>query len=305
MELLGQQNPDIVIAGEGFAMVEAAVKQRGIPLLLLREDAPRRIAEETDYLKEPGASCAEVFRYQPMEGILHEMWVLTGGKAREALPGTAVLGGLEVIGVYSPMRHEMQLPFSIVLSEILSEKRKVLYVNLMEYSGFYELFGLTEGYDLGDIFLRLRNGRLSPETFRRSVYGTDRMGYIPPFANPEDLREISHTDCISFVDFLKKETDFETVVLDFGIGVANFAGILQRCSSVYCPVKNGYFYDCQLHDFMDYLNRQSAGQLAERLHVIPLPFSGKQIHGGGDIRQQLLWSEFGDYVRDFLTGCIV
>ena len=302
LEWIEKQNPDVVVVGEGFAAVEDVVKKRGIPLLMLHESEPGCTAEGEGYAAGGQAPCAAVFRYQPMDVILHEMWVLTGGKQREILPAAVTSGRLEVIGVYSPMRHEMQMPFSVVLTEALSEKRRVLYVNFMEHSGFCELFGLSVGYDLGDIFIRLRNHRISPETFRRSVYEMEQIYCIPPFANPEDMREISAADCMRFLDFLEEQTDFETVVLDFGVGMQSFAKILDRCSIVYCLTKSGFFYDCQLHDFTDYLQRQWEGEPGERLHVIFLPFSGKQIHGGEDVRRQLLWSEFGDYVRGCVTG---
>ena len=45
---------------------------------------------------------------------------------------------MEVIGVYSPICHEMQMPFSMVLAQKLSTEKKVLYVNLMEHSGMLE-----------------------------------------------------------------------------------------------------------------------------------------------------------------------
>lgn len=304
LDQLDRQRPDVVIVGEGFTAAENAVKKRGIPLLLLQESRPEQDTEGRDILgdDEAGMPCAAVFRYQPVEAILHEVWVLTGGQKREEVSAGIALGGMETIGVYSPIRHEMQMPFSIVLSEILSETRKVLYVNLMEHSGFRELFDLPDGYDLGDIFIRLRNRRLSPEAFRRSVYRADGMSYIPPFGNPEDLRGITCADWGAFLDFLEIQTDFETAVLDLGMGMGNFTEVLGHCTSIYCPTKSGFFYDCQMRDFTDYLNQQTKRRLSERVHIIPLPFSGKQIRGGCDIRRQLLWSEFGDCVRGYVAG---
>ena len=63
---------------------------------------------------------------------------------------------MEIIGVYSPIRHEMQMPFSMVLSSILAKQRRVLYINLMQSTGFLKLFDSQAEYDMGDLVLRLR-----------------------------------------------------------------------------------------------------------------------------------------------------
>lgn len=299
---LKRQKFDIAVCGKGFAEVEREVKEQRIPLLLLKDQVPEQIAEAAGYPAGEQGPCASVFRYQPMEAILHEVQVLTGAWWMRGMQRAALMAGMEVIGVYSPIHHEMQMPFAMVFSELLAEKRKVLYVNLMAHSGFLEVFRLAGEYDLGEIILRLRNKRLHPETFLKSVYMADRISYIPPFGNPENLHDFTLEDYLAFLGFLEDRTDFEAVVLDFGEGLAGFGGMLKYCTSIYCPMKKGLFYECQMNHFLEYLDCQSGESLRERLHILNLPFSAKRIRGGEDVRRQLLWSEFGDYVREYFTG---
>lgn len=301
LEALKEQQFDVVVFGKGFAEAEEAVKEEGIPLLLLQDTVPQQVGEALEYCADQRETCGRAFRYQPMEGILHEIQVLAGGRRVEAAEAVALTSGMEIIGVYSPMHHEMQLPFVMVLSELLSEKQKVLYVNLTKYSGFLELFHLPGEYDLGDIVLRLRNKRLHPETFLRSVYEMDRVCYIPPFSNPENLHDFSMEDYLALLGFLQDRTDFEAVILDFGDGVDRLAERLSYCTSIYCPMKTGYFFECQLNQFLEYLDKETESEVRERMHRVNLPFSAKHIRGG-DVRRQLLWSEFGDYVREHLMG---
>lgn len=292
---------DIAIFGRGFEAAKEIVKEQGIPLLLLTDTVPERVAEALGYPEGEQGLCEQIFRYQPMETILHEIQVLVGSGR---VPKTAVGihgGRMEVIGIYSPIRHEMQMPFAMVLSEFFAQRQKVLYVNLMEHSGFLKLFQLAGEYDMGDIVLRLRSGRLRPETFLKSVYELEGMYYIPPFANPENLHDFSLEDCLSFLKFLEEQTDFEAVVLDFGGGLEHFGEMLEHCTSIYCLTKSGYFFECQMEHFMEYLAQQT-GKAEEQLHIVNLPFSAKRIRGGGDVRRQLLWSEFGDYVRGYFSG---
>ena len=270
---------DIAVFGRGFEGAKDVVKERGIPVLLLTDMVPEQVAESLGYPEDETSWCEQIFRYQPMESILHEIQVLTGS-GRMAKAAIGVHGGrMEVIGNYSPIRHEMQMPFAMVLSEFLAERRKVLYVNLMEHSGFLKLFQLTGEYDMGDVVLRLRSGRLRPETFLKCVYEIQEMHYISPFANPENLHDFSLEDYLGFLNFLEEKTDFETVILDFGCGLEHFGEMLNRCTSIYCLTKSGYFFDCQMEHFMEYLAQETE-----------------------DAGRQLLWSEFGDYVRGYFTG---
>lgn len=302
LEAMEKQGFDLVIIGKGFDGAEGAVKEREIPLLWLKDTIPERVAESGGYLPEEKKRNASIFRYQPMGTILHEIQVLTGDCQKETVGLDVALKRMEVIGVYSPIRHEMQMPFAMVMAAMLSEKRKVLYVNLMAHSGILKIFRLDGEYDLGDIILRLRNKRLYPETFLRSVYQTERMYYIPPFVNPENLYDFTLEDYLSFLGFLEDRTDFEVIVFDFGEGIRNFLGMLEHCSSIYCPTRMGFFFECQRDDFLECLQKESGDLVSEQLHMVNLPFSAKRIRRDGDVLKQLLWSEFGDYVREYLAG---
>lgn len=300
-EALKKQIFDVVVFGQGFTEAENQVHMQQIPSVVLRDTVPERLAEDAEYQVEGMCKRVSVFRYQPVEAILHEVQVLTGESRLENEPA-ARLSHIEVIGVYSPIGHEMQMPFAYVFAEMLAEKRKVLYVNFMRHSGFLQLFGLPGQYDVGDIVLRLRNKRLHAETFLKCVYENNRIYYIPPFHNPENLDDFSFGDYLALLGFLEDNTDFEAIIFDFGDGINRFSEVLNTCTSIYCPMKTGYFYECRLNQFLGYLEKSPTERVREQLHIINLPFSAKQIRGGGDIRKQLLWSEFGDYVRSYFMG---
>lgn len=303
-----KEDYDVIILGEGCAPLEKELYQVKTPVLKLVEQLPGYVAEQpleyaaevSGYLTEPRSTRAETLKYQPVETIWHEVQVLVAGNRGNPVAG--VSWKLEVIGVCSPVRHEMQVPFSLLLAGILVEKRSILYLNLMKFSGLQQSFGLSGDCDMGDVVLRLRKGTLTRETFLRSVYETEHFSYIPPFSNPEQLGEFTERDFSALLDFVRKETEFETVVIDFGMGVQSLALLLDSCSSCYCPVKKGYFYEGQMEEFFRYLERVEKTKLRERLQVVELPFSAKGIRGGGNVLEQLLWSEFGDYVRNFLSG---
>ncbi|MBO5069983.1 MAG: hypothetical protein J6C37_06430 [Roseburia sp.] len=317
---IGNHVFDVVLLGRGFDAAQGAVEEQGMPLLRLKDYVPEFVAEEGTYQSGTSARVADVFRYQPMDSILHEMQALMGQRVAVAAAAGRTASKLEVIGVYSPIHHEMQIPFSMIFASLLSEKRSVLYLNFMDYSGFMELFQLEGDCDMGDIILRIRNGRLHPEAFWRCVYETRGVSYIPPFHSAENLHEMTWEDYTEFLTFLEEETDFETVIIDFGDGVNDLMRMLESCSSIYCPMKQGFLFSCQLNQFLAGLAGTweipgasgdarppgdvppLLGDWEERIHVVELPYSARGIRGGTDVLRQLQWSEFGDYVRKYLTG---
>jgi hypothetical protein len=293
---------DVVVLGCGFeTALEAAIRQ-GIPVLHLSEEMPVMVAEESNVWQGGQGAAREVFRYQPIDGILHEMQVLTGGKGIMCESAQTNRRRLEVIGVYSPDRHEMQMAFSVVYGALLGEHHKVLYINLLEHSGFVELFGANDTYDMGELVLGFRKHCMTPETFSRSVYEMEGLSYIPPFGNPANLHELQIEDLDELLRFVEEETSFDVVILDFGEGFAQFDQMLGRCSTIRCPVRHGYYYECCTQSFMEYLGKSAILGLSERVQTVDLPYSAKKIRGGGDVLRQLMWSEFGDCVREHLMG---
>lgn len=301
LEQFGEEVFDLILLGHGFEGVREEVQKRHVRIILLQDTVSGTITEEASCSWNTDTEIVGVFRYQSMENILHEMYALAEGK-RVSARWRGTLPKMEVIGVYSPVCHEMQMPFSMVYAAFLSEKQKVLYVNLMEFSGFQQLFELAGEYDLGDLILRIRDGRLSSELFWRSIYETDKVYYIPPFPNPENIKEMKLEDCMAFLDYVETNTDFCAVILDFGQGIGQFARVLERCTCIYCPVKSGFFFECQMKQYTAWLEAEMGHEIMERLHIMDLPFSARRIQSQTGVLRQLQWSEFGDYVRGYLTG---
>lgn len=300
LEHVKKQDFDVIIAGDICISAEEELEKAGVPVVKLTEKMPELVAEEMDFPAGKTQKKVSVFRYQPMDKILHEVQVIAGGNRNAGVTGIACRQ--EILGVCSPVKHEMQTAFSMILATILSEKRKVLYLNFMQFSGMFKNFGLCGECDMGDVILRLRKGRMNVETFFRSVYEAGQFSYIPPFRNPEQLGEFSAEDFRTLLTFVREETDFEVLVIDFSTGVQSFAEMLEECSSCYCLGKTGHFYEGQMEEFFDYLQKAGKGELQERVHMVNLPFSAKGLRGGGNVLEQLLWSEFGDYVRSYLSG---
>lgn len=71
-------------------------------------------------------------------------------------------------------------------------------------------------------------------------------------------------DLQELISFLEKQTSYEILLLDFGQGLRDFLSFLGLCTSIYCPMKSGFYYDCRMDHFRRYLEREPAVDIADR-----------------------------------------
>ena len=302
LEQMEKETYELIILAEGYRHLAPGIWEKNIPVLILTDTMQDFVAEESAFVEEKAEHkpvCTS--RFQSMESMVRKIYLMTASvEGRESRRFSA--SGLDVIGVCAPVHHEMQQLFSVLYAQQMAEEKKVLYLNFLEYSGFCELFGQYGEYDMGDLVLRLRNKNLTAEKFRLCVYEMRGVSIVLPFKNPENIREFRYKDLRNLLDYVAKETDYEVVVMDLGAGMEHPAKILAECQMTYCLMREGYFYRCQLEEFLDYARKAGEEEMEEKLQIVCLPYSAKRLRGGGNLIEQLNWSEFGDFVRNYRLG---
>ena len=233
-------------------------------------------------------------KYQSMDGITRQMQMLT--EAKWGCKEEQIDQAVEVIGVFSPVKHEMQMLFSLLYARNEGRRNKVLYMSLLPFSGFSEILGEAE-YDIGDVILQVRERNVKKEFLAASIYETEGFFYIAPLTNPESVMEITGEDIKKVLEWISKETDFGTIILDIGFHVKSFSDIVAVCSKIYCLGKKGYLYEVQMRQFLTYLERAVDETFLERMEQVELSSQMKVVCGGISLLEQLDWSEFGDFVR--------
>lgn len=291
-EALETEQFHLLVSGTGDEAVLVAAKGRHIPVLVLTEYVQSYVREVIDMIDE---EVLYVSKYQSMDAITKQMQLMMDTKEKEG-EMSGINRKLEIIGIFSPIRHEMQMLFSMLYAKNAARRDKVLYLNLLEFSGFSEIFGEAE-YDMGDVVLQLRDGADHDKGMEECIYEEEMFSYIPPFLNPENVREITSTDVKCLLEWIAKNTDYRIVVLDVGMNVNEFAKVLLSCTKVYCLGKKGYLFEVQMRQFEAYLERLGGDTLGERIVTLELPGQVKAVCGGTHLLEQLDWGELGDFVR--------
>lgn len=292
-EALNVDKFHLFVLGSGYEAVLSHTRSLKVPILILTESAQSYVKETIEMADE---CVVYTSKYQSMDKIIRKMQMMAEAEERKGKT-SVVQRTFEVVGVFSPVRHEMQMLFSMLFAGNAGKERRVLYVNLLEFSGFSEMFGETE-YDLSDAVLQVRESEIRMERFLACIYESEGVSYISPMANPENLREISGQDVQFLLEAIARYTDYQMVVLDMGLNVRDFAKVLTKCDRIYCLCKRGYLFEIQERQFFEYLEKAVDTAFPERVRRVEIPGQTKISCGGMNLLEQLNWGEFGDLVRN-------
>ena len=291
LEAVNVEKYQLFVLGRGYEELIPGIRSMPVPVLILSEQdyIRERIGiEETQISYTP--------KYQSMEVITHQMYLMTEARRKDKVVDVSD-ENLEVIGVFSPVHHEMQMFFSLLYAQKQAKEKKTIYVNLMEFSGLEAYLGKRE-YDLGDVILQLRDSACRPDALLSFIYEYDGMFFIPAFQNPENVKEISGKDIGLLLQFLSDYTDYKRVILDFGGMLSGFVEALGYCNRLFCISKRGsYFEHCEMV-FMEFLKNALEESFLESVKTIVLPNYGQAITNSEAFLEQLKWSEFGDLIRE-------
>lgn len=238
-----------------------------------------------------------IFKYQSADHLLRELLSQTS----EFEESSIYTGGKELIAVYSPHQHDLQMAFSLGMAELFSRKKRVLYLNFMDCAGFEQQFQEAYQGDLGDLLYYVRNGeeRFSGK-LTAMTYRTGEVYYVPPAVNPENVHEAGKEDYGRFLQYLTDRTDYEMIILDFGVILPGFAELLARCDRIYCPVREGEINEARKQQFLNYLRMDQGSDLAERAHFFTLSDQMRGTETLQEVMARIFRGELGDQLKEMI-----
>lgn len=236
-----------------------------------------------------------IYKYQSAENILKN--IMNYYAEKEDDPLSILNKNCTVIGVYSPVKRSLKTSFCLAFGQILAKEKRVLYINMEEYSGFSTLFQKEYRADLSDIiyYLRQDKGNILVK-LEGIVDSVNNLDYIPPVVSPLDIQEIKKEDWQRLLHEISANSKYETIILDFGDGVDGLLDLLSECSQIYMPMREDYMSAAKIEQFEKLLTIAGCEEINIKIKKIKLPyhnsFGSRECYA-----EQLIWSELGDYVR--------
>ncbi|MFR8547887.1 MAG: hypothetical protein ACLVEV_04585 [Lachnospiraceae bacterium] len=241
-----------------------------------------------------------VYKYQSSDQLLAEvMEYYSVGDPKPHIMGLQ-MGKTKIYGVYSPIGRTRKTSFALALGEILAETKQVLYLNFEEFSGFEELFGIKYKSDLSDLiyFLREKEGGL---VYRlNSVIQTfHELQYVPPALSPADLRDVSGEEWNRLLQEITGYCDYDVIILDLSEQVDELFQILAQCDRIYMPIQEDLISEAKIKQYEKLVGMLELDDVIAKTRKIRLPMQ-PLLRENGDLTQQLVWGEMGNYVRRLL-----
>lgn len=195
------------------------------------------LLSEEEYLETEG-SYPVIYKFQSCARILQQVLDLYAETAGEGLGAACAREKTQFIGIYSPVGRSGKTTFALALGKELGRRRRTLYLNLEEYSGFEKLYPYADGRTLSELLYFQKQGK---KAFACKLEGMiQEMGtlsFIPPLRSPAELRQVGGEDWTELMEAIARESGFEFVILDLSGAVNGLYEILERCAGIYTPTE--------------------------------------------------------------------
>jgi hypothetical protein len=233
-----------------------------------------------------------VYKYQSME-IVEEMLGQLRKKKDVGSWGIHGEAPAAICGIYSPICHELQMPFALAMCQIYREKGSVLFIDLEDISIMRDMVRQPERKNLMDLLYMMAQ----PEGSRPDIteYISSFMGidYIAPFHNPEEFNDVNSETWCRFFRFISA-LGYENIVILFGRTMQGFIDMLTCCSQLIVLNKPGDYYQMSQKHFLQYLEES---HITTNVESVLLPMSAGNLVDGAYMLEELIQGNLGVFVR--------
>lgn len=225
-----------------------------------------------------------IYKYQSMRSFKSQL-AKTCGRGEIGIPQAVESGKGQVIGVFSPMHHELQLPFALCLSDWCGQREPVLFVNMEALSVQSSLMEVEGRRDLLDLLYVVANRKKMQVDLTEYICESEGISYIPPMSSPTEVAYITGEQWMSCGRKIR-ENFHGTIVLLLDHMMQGFEQILADCDGLILLTKPGEYYRKSMQAFRERF-------LQERnfrcwMHQVSLPMSaGMTMEETYDLGQML------------------
>ena len=132
-----------------------------------------------------------LYKFQSMDCFMDRIYAaIRQDDVMKMLSGMKVEKGSS-IGVFSPIWHDLRLPFSMALTKAKNNDGKALFVDLETISILPELMGKSVDTDLMDLLYLLEMNNDGSFALEEFVFYFEGIALLPPMRNPGRIGEVT------------------------------------------------------------------------------------------------------------------
>ncbi|MDD6667269.1 MAG: hypothetical protein PUE58_04765 [Lachnospiraceae bacterium] len=234
-----------------------------------------------------------LYKFQSMNTFLDK---LSSMEWKNLPPQSRYAGKTRIMGVYSPMRHELELPFALTYARFLAEKGKTIFLDIEENSILNQLVGREPECNLVDAIYEIEQQK---DNFRIEVCLETYHGfsYLAPVSNPSELAHIREKQWLELIHQIQKSS-FTNVVMLFGTLPQGFLSMLKEMNAIYLLGKAGSYYQTGTLQFAASVKKMNP-EISIQEVLLPLNAGNMS---KGYCMEELMDGNLGVFVRNHFGG---
>jgi hypothetical protein len=259
------KNPYMAVAFSKLDKFKSYLEQNQVHCMVVNRKFQREFQTSVPILWVSDSKVTEqedlIYKYQSMETLCQGL----NRMMREQNCYHAEPGEIQIYGVYSPMGRTGKTTFALALCNHLNKRGRSLYLGFEEYSSFSE--GQKEASDLL-YFIKSHSPDMMTQLTSRLLH----RGQLDIFPSPiayMDIRQLTMEDMIWFVEQLRQQEQYQSLVFDIGAGSFSDLGVLQLMDHIYMPVLSEGFGEKE-QNFRRMLELMQLSYLEERIEPVYL-----------------------------------
>ncbi|MBQ1843594.1 MAG: hypothetical protein II133_03255 [Lachnospiraceae bacterium] len=252
-----------------------------------------RIMHLTDSLDEEKTDFEQIYKFQNMSTFIEQMRNAVNIHYVDTRVSGMVNESQNIRVIFSPMHHELALPFALSMAKIMGENSQTLFVDMEDISIMQQLLDREVKRDLGDYLYHMA-GQTAPDGNMADFIGFyDSFYYMAPMKGLAALAQVTPEQWISFIGNLRK-SEFEQVLILMDSSVNGMDEILQAADEILLLGKPGEYYTYSMRVFAE---RMSMEGLSEKCRQMLLPMSAAAQGHGSPAAEQMMGGNLGRFVR--------
>ncbi len=211
----------------------------------------------------------KIFMFRSREEIYNDLLDLTGTKKGQAgIPPNE----RRIIAVFSPEGGDGKTLLALTRAGELSCKKKVLYISLCGFPVFFDPSWTEEngGRDvsfspgIAELMLRAEDESFGQE-LENMAFPLGKIWSVRPVSHYKDLLDFSPEDISKFMKGLKRQSVFETVVLELGQIFEYTLDLITYADQILIPKETGILAAIRRNVLQRYCEMEGKAELWERM----------------------------------------
>lgn len=204
----------------------------------------------------------------------------------------------QIIGVYSLEKEEMQIPFCVLLAEVLADRRDVLLMDLQPFSGLAtEQEDVNVSFGLEDLLTVATTEVYTSNRLKASIGREQNWDYIYPVKNTACLVEAGEEIYKKLLEILFEEMEYEYVIINFGAIFPGMLDFMEQCDYFYFLKTRAESFNWREASFLKEVGRLEKEDFLRKIAKIEIPMEFGRGQSWRQVAKSWLWGELGDLIR--------